>query len=498
MSDGFLNEREAAAVASLIPSEQASSVEYWYIPEPSAPVRPSNNEGEGTPAKVEKLIDVSSDEEVKKDVKTEAEEYADFCKDDRGRRMQAYEQYMYAHHTTQVGLQQRREYLQRQRKEENIYMADPEYAHKEKERKKLEDALRGVESDEEEFGSYFPSDEDVPKGWKVQKSSRGDRRTGSSSWRSNITSNAPVGTPAVPQQVPARSEVDESSPPTAPIQTPRRPYIRYDEADLLRIWRELPEKLLQQENLGLHFCRKMEDQSSEPVTNLKRKWALAARLRMSREPLIVVGWVRSRATVAVAPAPAVPASAATSVPPTNRNIVFRIRRARQVGDTRQYSNAQLAQMNINADIVNGEWQMPRTMVVASNKPMLGSAMKKIENMVSRAKMGLPDLETENVVVCLYPDTGSAATINSWKSRSSQILICSPGDAIDLLDDGIVQVFMFNLKGRDWENTKLLIGLLCTQSTAVNISVTVIVDWEDQRMEQMIRSLLAGLGATVIG
>lgn len=164
-----------------------------------------------------------------------------------------------------------------------------------------------------------------------------------------------------------------------------------------------------------------------------------------------------------------------------------------------YLIPQLLGINLIEKLVEGHWEIARTIVICSTQRMTECAIETLEKIVSEITSRPPEANLGNgvAVVCdivLKKQISRAST--DFISRQKPVMVCSPSYAADFLAADVTQVLWLNLR------LEGMVDLLqafeaCEESLIKSLRVTVVFDKSDKQQAWTIKTFLEETEAQVV-
>ena len=102
---------------------------------------------------------------------------------------------------------------------------------------------------------------------------------------------------------------------------------------------------------------------------------------------------------------------------------------------------------------------------------------------------------------MVSDGADAATINTMATEfcngSKRVVICTPKNAAQFVEDGISEVYLMNLKPAGKRALEALVNQLCRLRPSKDINATAMFDRDDKPMAKWTRSVLEGSSAVIM-
>ena len=162
-----------------------------------------------------------------------------------------------------------------------------------------------------------------------------------------------------------------------------------------------------------------------------------------------------------------------------------------------YMTPQLLKIDVQEKLVDGQWQIPRTVIICSTTLMVQHAEMKLKRCVSGSAARHPEIDFgEGLSVAVGNDQEILEASTPFIHKERPLIICTPKDAGDLLTADIDQVWWLNVKMPGMSD--LLDGFqACVPKLSRSFEVTVIFGKEDHQPARYIKRWLADTGAEVL-
>ena len=164
-----------------------------------------------------------------------------------------------------------------------------------------------------------------------------------------------------------------------------------------------------------------------------------------------------------------------------------------------YLIPQLLEINLIEKLVEGHWEIPRTVVICSTQRMTECAIETLEKSAADITSRHPDTNLGNGVA-VVSETVLKMQISQasadFISGEKPIMVCSPSYAADFLAAEVTQVWWLNLR------LEGMIELLqafeaCEESLIKSLRVMVVFDKSDEQQAWTIKNYLEETGAQVV-
>ena len=164
-----------------------------------------------------------------------------------------------------------------------------------------------------------------------------------------------------------------------------------------------------------------------------------------------------------------------------------------------YMTPQLLEINVYEQVIDGRWQIPRTIVICSTKPIMQYAIAKLERCVAQTALRRPDGDIGDGVAVVHGDMDLDDILCAsmeFINKDKPLMVCSQRYAVDFLTADIAQVYWLNVKMAGMDGLLQAFGE-CERKLSQSTQVIMVFGEDDVEQGWHVRKWVERSGAETV-